>query len=312
MFSKDGGIKWNGLRTVNHPDFPYVCIVGAPRSGTTILGEKLAQQSEIAYLFEPYFLWDRHSGPMADDRRTADIVDAKTKYFIRREMHRYLKKRKARFLVDKSPFNSLRIPFVNAIFPEAKFIHIVRDGRAVALSTNKKWLERKDYTRNGHTSKFFSEVFDKLNKRRDWRLQLLAIWYELRHNLSFKLRDYYAAYYDGEPGWGVRYPDFEKDLREFTLFQFNALQWLSCVNQIESDFVDLSEDRKIVIRYEDFVRDPAGQYYRILKFIGVQTPGAVNFEDVAVQHQQAALLSKDDRAAIDQLIGWKLAALGYR
>lgn len=297
---------------MNHSDFPYVCIVGAPRSGTTILGQKLSQQSKIAYMFEPYFLWDRHSGPMANDRRTADMVDAKTEYFIRHEMFRYLKRSKARILVDKSPFNSLRIPFVKVIFPQAKFIHIVRDGSAVALSTNKKWCERVDYTRNGHASKFFSEVVDKLSKRPDWRLQLFAIWYELRHNLSFKCRDYYAAYYDGKPGWGVRYPGFEKDLRELTLLQFNALQWLSCVNQIESDFGDLPEDRTKVVRYEDFVRDPEGQYHQVLKFIGVENPDLINFDDVAVQKRQVRPLSEHDRAAIEPLIGWKLKALGYR
>ena len=42
--------------------------------------------------------------------------------------------------MDKSPRNSLKIPFVRKIFPEAKFIHIVRDGRDTSLSINKEWV----------------------------------------------------------------------------------------------------------------------------------------------------------------------------
>lgn len=37
-------------------------------------------------------------------------------------------------VVEKNPRNSLRVSYVKKIFPEAKFIHIVRDGRDVACS----------------------------------------------------------------------------------------------------------------------------------------------------------------------------------
>lgn len=37
-------------------------------------------------------------------------------------------------LVVKNPGNSLRIPFIKKIFPDVKFVHIIRDGRDVASS----------------------------------------------------------------------------------------------------------------------------------------------------------------------------------
>ncbi|QMU53921.1 MAG: hypothetical protein GKS07_02760 [Nitrosopumilus sp.] len=37
-------------------------------------------------------------------------------------------------LVVKATLNSLKIPFIKEIFPDAKFIHIIRDGRDVACS----------------------------------------------------------------------------------------------------------------------------------------------------------------------------------
>ena len=44
---------------------------------------------------------------------------------------------KSRF-VNKMPHNSMRIRYINGIFPDAKFIHILRDGRAVVNSLLKR------------------------------------------------------------------------------------------------------------------------------------------------------------------------------
>jgi hypothetical protein len=41
--------------------------------------------------------------------------------------------------VNKHPQNSLRLGYLKAIFPDALFIHVIRDGRAVVHSTLVKW-----------------------------------------------------------------------------------------------------------------------------------------------------------------------------
>lgn len=46
-------------------------------------------------------------------------------------------KQRPRF-VNKNPENSLRIPFLKKIFPDAIFIHLIRDGRAVVNSNYKQ------------------------------------------------------------------------------------------------------------------------------------------------------------------------------
>ena len=40
----------------------------------------------------------------------------------------------AALCVEKNPRNVLRVPFLRAVFPEARLVHIVRDGRDVACS----------------------------------------------------------------------------------------------------------------------------------------------------------------------------------
>ncbi len=42
--------------------------------------------------------------------------------------------------IHKNVNNSMRIKYLNAIFPDARFIHIVRDGRAVAQSLSQVWF----------------------------------------------------------------------------------------------------------------------------------------------------------------------------
>jgi hypothetical protein len=43
-----------------------------------------------------------------------------------------------RLLVEKLPENSFRVRWLSAIFPAARFIHIIRDGRDVALSLRQR------------------------------------------------------------------------------------------------------------------------------------------------------------------------------
>ena len=51
----------------------------------------------------------------------------------RRRFDRLFVSRTDHILVEKSPINALRIGFLEALTPEARFIHIVRDGVDVVL-----------------------------------------------------------------------------------------------------------------------------------------------------------------------------------
>jgi len=56
-------------------------------------------------------------------------------------------------VISKNPFNSLRIPFLSALFPEAKFIHIVRHPYAIVPSTRHLWnvIQKQNVlNRNGY------------------------------------------------------------------------------------------------------------------------------------------------------------------
>jgi hypothetical protein len=91
----------------------------------------------IGERFQPdecYRFWDRHaygfSRPFRDLFR--DDVTPRIKKQVRSAMQALLTKRRNRMLIKIAGWS--RIGFLKEIFEDAKFIHIVRDGRAVASS----------------------------------------------------------------------------------------------------------------------------------------------------------------------------------
>ena len=123
----------NDMASGNRQTLPIALVIGCARSGTSILGEAIAAHPGVKYIFEPHSVWDQ-AGPGENEshRLTAShaspsLIEGIRSWFAR-------EKGGAQWLVEKTPRNALRVPFLRAVFPEAKFIHIVRDGRDVACS----------------------------------------------------------------------------------------------------------------------------------------------------------------------------------
>jgi len=112
-----------------------VFVVGCPRSGTTFLGECFGAMPVISY----------HHEPVATKAAAAYV---KLGLWDERRAVRFFQKVYRRLLwvrldgglrfVDKTPRNVFLMQFLHRTFPGARFIHIVRDGRDVAVS----WSER--------------------------------------------------------------------------------------------------------------------------------------------------------------------------
>jgi omega-hydroxy-beta-dihydromenaquinone-9 sulfotransferase len=155
-----------------------ILIIGAPGSGTTLLYQTLCSHRDLAYMTHNMFRagllrygrllgYSRraqlilqnlvHRDPASTLPHEADAFwmnyfgyyDYMTENDYTEEMAAYFRKKvlqvqnlwgRPRF-VNKNLQNSFRVRLLNSIFPDAKFIHIIRDGRAVAFSIlNKKDL----------------------------------------------------------------------------------------------------------------------------------------------------------------------------
>jgi hypothetical protein len=110
-------------------------IIGCARSGTSILGELLAAHEDVEYVFEAHQVWEiAPPPPDASHRQAGQDATAEIKYQIRNVFSERLAKSNRKMIIEKCPKNTLRIPYLKSIFPEAKIVHIVRDGRDVACS----------------------------------------------------------------------------------------------------------------------------------------------------------------------------------
>ncbi len=138
-----------------------VFLLGCGRSGTTILGKSLGKHPQITYLNERRDLWEafypesiiwgqkavKYRGKLALNAvDTNEASNRKLRAIFRMEALLQGKP----IVVEKLPINNFRLPFLHAIFPKARFLHIVRHGVEVARSIAKRadmggWFTENDY-----------------------------------------------------------------------------------------------------------------------------------------------------------------------
>lgn len=126
-----------------HVAFPNlnspIFIIGSPRSGTTFLGSCIAELPETSYHFEPVAT---KAAARYVYEQAWDVERAQRFYrLVYAWLTRIYADGDLRF-VDKTPRNCFLIDFLQNAFPDAQFIHIIRDGRDAALSHSKKpWMQ---------------------------------------------------------------------------------------------------------------------------------------------------------------------------
>lgn len=141
-----------------------IFLVGCPRSGTSILGQILSADPSIRYLYEPRYIWS-NLDPHLDiwnykyPIREGVLVWDETDYDARvaRKLARWFAAeqmitRKDR-LVEKTPENTFRMLWLSSLFPDARFIHIIRNGVDVALSLQKalaRWFPQGYWETSRH------------------------------------------------------------------------------------------------------------------------------------------------------------------
>ncbi len=122
-----------------------IFVVGCQRSGTTLMRLLLDSHSRISCGAETLFLSDMERIVTSDWSRMARFgfsqqywLDRIADFFggMQRE---YAANRGKQRWADKSPEYAMHIDFIGRVFPDAQFIHVIRDGRDVAVSHRKRF-----------------------------------------------------------------------------------------------------------------------------------------------------------------------------
>jgi len=141
--------SWNGfvevitrlriprLPAASTPECIPVFIVGLPRSGTTLLADRLARSADVYNRGELnwlWLLWDRLARSQTWSSPAA--LDAAAQTYLR---HLLRDDPPRRCYIDKNPLNIRLLPLVDALFPNARIIICRREIRDTALSI---WSQR--------------------------------------------------------------------------------------------------------------------------------------------------------------------------
>lgn len=254
-----------------------VFVIGAARSGTTFLGDCIGHLPEISYHHEPPAT--KAAGRYVYEgiwsyRRSRWFFRTVYAWLLRVELDGNLR------FCDKTPTNALLIPFLARAFPDAQFIHILRDGRDASASLYKQpWL-RADAARSGKREPGgylhgpWAPWWVEKDRVREFETTSDA------HRMIWAWRRYTeAALRDGPPLGPARYHE---------------------------------------LRYEDLVTNPREEATRILDFLGISRPSSrTAFLEAADRAKEGSMgswkrtFSPAEMADIEADSGELLRALRY-
>ena len=79
-------------------------------------------------------MWSRLLPERADHRLTPDIATAEIRAKVIEELAPRMSDPSRDVLVEKNPKHSLRVAFLDALFPDCRILHLIRDGRDTVAS----------------------------------------------------------------------------------------------------------------------------------------------------------------------------------
>jgi hypothetical protein len=217
-----------------------IIILSAPRAGSTMLFETLAQAAgvytiggESHQLIESIAALRPGRGVVNSNRLTRRDATSAIVAEMRQRFAGRLRDRDEQVpasgasvrLLEKTPKNALRVPFLLEVFPDAQFIFLQREPRANLSSMMQAWRAKG--------------------------------WVTYRQ-------------LPGWPGpWSLLLPPGYERLQGKPLEEIVAFQWRVANETILDDLADLPRERWIGARYEDVLRDPREEIAKLLEFTGL-------------------------------------------
>lgn len=252
-----------------------IFVVGAPRSGTSYLGDAVGRLSGVSYHFEP--IATKYA---AQQYATRDWDAGRTAAYLRLAYRLLLTSRMewSKRLCDKTPQACFLIDLLAEQFPDAQFVHIIRDGRDAATSYREKpWLRA-----DSAASRRFEPG---------------------------------GARWGGYPRFWTEI-DRRAEFRETTDLHRCIWAWRRFTEEALRQTQRLPGDRHLELRYERLVTQPKETGAALAEFLGEPRQADVLITHLVNSARPASVgrwhsLMPDEQAVFQREAGSLLDALGY-
>tara|TARA_B100000925_G_C21999998_1_gene470785 strand:- start:1372 stop:2214 length:843 start_codon:yes stop_codon:yes gene_type:complete len=236
-------------------DYKKIIIIGAPRSGTNMLRDILTSFDGVDTwpCDEINYIWRHGNLFYPSDEFNESHATTYVKKYINQKFDLLQKKRNSKIIIEKTCANSLRIPFVDKVLPDARYIFIYRDGIDAISSAKKRWRAKLDLpyilkkVRYVPLSDLPYYAFNYIWSR-------IYLLFSKNKRLAF---------------WGPSLRNMQSLLQNYTLNQICAIQWKKCTECSRQAFSKMPNSKFCNVKYEDFVNDPKNELKNILDFIGI-------------------------------------------
>ena len=154
-------------KSLNKNDFSPVFLIGFPRSGTTLLDTILRSHPEIDVIEEKPLINSVEQVIKSKFKYSLDELhklNSKELQFLRNYYLEILKNncdnKNAKILIDKFPFQTVCLPLINLLFPNAKIIFTHRNPYDTVLSCFQQSFEPNNAMSNFRSIDSASKIYD--------------------------------------------------------------------------------------------------------------------------------------------------------
>jgi len=257
-------------------------IVSSGRSGTAMLHKALSAAPGVEMHHE-YAV--QITQPLAVKRYLGAIGEAEVQKILAESFGAAVTHARAAHWGDSSNKLSWLVPDLAKLFPDARFVHLVRDGRKVASS---------------YFHKLGAENYD------DRANAALQAWYDGKSSAPPPEKPYW---------WPVPRRDdvMAEAFRGFDQFQRICWHWAE-INRVSlAALAAIPQDRTLFVRLEDLTRSPAllKKLYGFLDLPFAEADFAVFARPHNVNKPEDRLLDARQSLQFDAIAGGMMATLGY-
>lgn len=247
-------LRFLGDLARSQPHRRPIFVLGAPRSGTTFLFHLLRASGSLGSLpGEGHNVWRAFHHPRSSGWSSDTVGASEVKFGERRFVEAYFRAWIGdRRLVEKTPENSLRIPYLLDLFPDAHFVVIHRHPLDVIHSLITAWRHPEGRYRSYYLPEDLH--IPGHGARRRWCFALFEGW---------------------------------RDYRHATVPEIALAQWKACVQGLVAgrSLAATSRERWTEIQFEELLKEPRATAAKLYARLGID-------HEPALEHKLDELIER--------------------